>query len=299
MRGKLLAGGCSFTESNYLPNYMVPGYDYNHPKWPEILAANLDLDCINLGCSGASNDQISHSINTYIHKNYKNIKLVCIGWSDGARISPVYDREHTSQCLYHSYDTLIDKSHFTVDDQRFRDNSYQTTLQYVKMLNVLRKSRYNRFLDFKDIVSYRLSQAKQVEITCKHYNIPYMFLNMLQMFPPNLHYDYYVDKYETSLRDFELQLQFEIILNKYKIDTKKFIGWPLVVNWEEMTIPDPSQSYDSMNSNGFSIEIYFHFHRKDLQIAPGIDTHPNYTGHKFISNLFLQYIKYNYENIFR
>mgnify|MGYP007000298305 len=55
MKKILLASGCSFTDKNWISDFH-PEIDTSFPKWPELLAKKLDMECINLGKSGSGNE---------------------------------------------------------------------------------------------------------------------------------------------------------------------------------------------------------------------------------------------------
>ena len=57
MKKILLVSGCSFTDKNFYSG-VHPEMDTSYPKWPELLAKKLDMDCINLGQNGAGNEYI-------------------------------------------------------------------------------------------------------------------------------------------------------------------------------------------------------------------------------------------------
>ena len=83
----LLAGGCSFTEHT-LFSYCDPSLSTDFPRWPEVLAKKLDMECVNLGRSGCSNQLISTSIFEYLMENpKKEIGLVCCLWTEYTRTS--------------------------------------------------------------------------------------------------------------------------------------------------------------------------------------------------------------------
>ena len=56
-RKKLIAIGCSYTE-HYLVSSQSPHIDHDFIRWPQYLAEMLDMGFVNLGRSGAGNDQI-------------------------------------------------------------------------------------------------------------------------------------------------------------------------------------------------------------------------------------------------
>ena len=53
----LLAGGCSFTEHT-LFSYCDPSLSTDFPRWPEVLAKKLDMECVNLGKKACDNHYI-------------------------------------------------------------------------------------------------------------------------------------------------------------------------------------------------------------------------------------------------
>ena len=57
MRKILLVSGCSMTDKNFVSE-INPEIDTSFPKWPELIAKKLDMDCINLGKCGSGNDYI-------------------------------------------------------------------------------------------------------------------------------------------------------------------------------------------------------------------------------------------------
>ena len=82
MKKILLASGCSYTTDKYDSAHHV-NLTADWPKWPEILADKLGMDCINLGQSGAGQEYIYTSIVNNINK--ENIGLVIAGWSRASR----------------------------------------------------------------------------------------------------------------------------------------------------------------------------------------------------------------------
>ena len=75
MKKKLLAGGCSYT------NRPTPDITF----WPEFVAEDLNLECINIGKSGAGNDFIFNSIVRGIAEN-DDIELVVVLWTQIFRL---------------------------------------------------------------------------------------------------------------------------------------------------------------------------------------------------------------------
>jgi hypothetical protein len=98
MKKILLASGCSYTTDKY-DSAHHPELDCSWPKWPEILADKLGMDCINLGQSGAGQEYIYTSIVNNINK--ENIGLVIAGWSRASRRDYCYrDKGHWNNDIW-------------------------------------------------------------------------------------------------------------------------------------------------------------------------------------------------------
>lgn len=83
-RKKLIAIGCSFT-SHYLTSNQSPNLNFDFPRWPQHLADMLDMECVNLGKSGAGNDYIlAKTVDATLKE--KNIGLVVLMWSEWRRV---------------------------------------------------------------------------------------------------------------------------------------------------------------------------------------------------------------------
>ena len=82
MKKILLVSGCSFTTNKYESAHH-PDLVADWPKWPELLAKKLNMNCINVGQSGAGQEYIYNSLVRNI--NAKNIGLVIAGWSRASR----------------------------------------------------------------------------------------------------------------------------------------------------------------------------------------------------------------------
>ena len=84
---KLIAIGCSYTE--HYKDSMHTDVKLDFPRWPELLADKLDMECVNLGKSGMGHEyMISQLLETLMRVN--EIGLVVIMWSEWQRM----DFEH-------------------------------------------------------------------------------------------------------------------------------------------------------------------------------------------------------------
>ena len=85
MKKILLVSGCSFTDKNFVSDYH-PEIDTSWPKWPELLAEKLNMDCINLGKMGAGNEYIYISLLEQIVKmKSSDIGLIIPAWTGAGR----------------------------------------------------------------------------------------------------------------------------------------------------------------------------------------------------------------------
>lgn len=83
---RLVAYGCSHTWGEALSDTVNYTYTYNQPAskfaWPQILADNLSLDCVNMGTPGASNKEI---LNRALETEYVKDDLVIFLWTYSSR----------------------------------------------------------------------------------------------------------------------------------------------------------------------------------------------------------------------
>ena len=87
MKKILLVSGDSYTDPDWYSEFH-PELDIDWPKWPEILADKLDMDCVNLGLSGSGQEYIYNSLLEYItnpNKDISKIGLVIPAWSQCQR----------------------------------------------------------------------------------------------------------------------------------------------------------------------------------------------------------------------
>lgn len=218
MRKILLVSGCSNTEKDFVSD-LHPELDTSWPKWPELLAEKLDMDCVNLGKSGAGNEYIYRSLLDYITKNdTSNVGLVIPAWT---------------QCNRKDFSTGWN---MRWTNARIDPNG--------DVFSWVRRSLDN-FLSF--------------QILCEKYNLPYMNVHMLHLYinwlsglkprdsdPLNIKgflYKYPGDKEKDKKKIIKIIGDYED-----RINIKKFIGWPLSKEYggfclqeELITIPGKTQ----------------------------------------------------------
>mgnify|MGYP001158631982 CR=1 FL=1 len=140
-RKLLIAGGDSFTDKNYQSDYH-PELDCSWPKWPEIIAEKLDMDCINLGKSGYGNEYIYSSVLEEVlkQKDKREIGLVMVAWS---------------QCQRMDYQTEF--------------GAWHTRIPH---------SKGNVFGWVRKSLRYYIN----LQLLCERYNIPYKQFQMINLF---------------------------------------------------------------------------------------------------------------------
>lgn len=85
MRKILVVSGCSWSDQKF-KSLFHPEIDCSWPKWPELLAKKLDMDCINLSKCGHGNEYIySTLLEQIISMDRERIGLVIAAWSRAQR----------------------------------------------------------------------------------------------------------------------------------------------------------------------------------------------------------------------
>ena len=152
MKKILLVSGCSFTTNNFKSVFHLD-MKCHWKKWPELLAKKLNMDCINLGQSGAGNEYISNSIIDQIEIMDKSkIGLVIPAWS---------------QCRRRDYQMYYSRSNET----RWRSEMYDL------------------FGDTQYWIRKSLKTYYFFQIYCDYYNIPYKQIQMIELFKDNIEID--------------------------------------------------------------------------------------------------------------
>tara|TARA_B100001057_G_scaffold292526_1_gene292609 strand:+ start:2671 stop:3471 length:801 start_codon:yes stop_codon:yes gene_type:complete len=254
MKKILLASGCSFTDKNWISDFH-PEIDTSFPKWPELLAKKLDMECINLGKSGSGNEFIYSSILDYLTDKktiHGNIGLVVAAWSQCNRKDFQGGREHP-----YWMNEMVDP--------------HGNVFSFVKRT-------------MRNMMSF--------QILCESFNVPYLHFQMLELFkgylaglldedgnPPRPNNMHYTNVYEdTGNIDRDIKQCFDIILSyDDKLETNRFLGWPINEQFGGFTLcKKMDRLYDKIKPPGWS--------PRGLRMSR-IDGHPNKQGHKAIANL--------------
>ena len=267
MRKILLASGCSMTDSNYVSE-TNPEIDCSWPKWPELIAKKLDMECINLGRNGAGNEYIYSSLLEKILEKKDQIGLVMPAWS---------------QCQRKDYQewNKWKQKRFEPDGDVF--SWLRKTLRYMISLQLVCE-RYN--IPYKQFQMINLFDgwisglSKTDEQLYENRNNPnYEFK-----------YTYSGDRNKDRIKLQKILMEYEPYIN-----VKDFIGWPTTgvlggYNVEEKTIKKSKKELDELWNNinpkeqtmdNFLIERGYEF-QKELIVSEW-DQHPNGNGHEKIA----------------
>ena len=202
MKKILLATGCSMTDSNYVSE-TNPEIDCSWPKWPELIAKKLDMECINLGQNGAGNEYIYSSLLEKILKNKDQIGLVMVGWT---------------QCQRKDYQEWNNWKQTRVDPDGDVFGWIRKTLRYMISLQLVCEN-YN--IPYKQFQMINLFEGwtnglykTDVQLKRNRNDPKYEF-----------QYRYPGDRDKDRLKLQKILIDYEPYIN-----VKNFIGWPTIDN---------------------------------------------------------------------
>ena len=214
---KIIAGGCSFT--NYL-------WNPDKTSWPYVIANSLGLECIDLAMSGANNDYITDKIIQTIIKDYKNISLVCILWTEWTRINFM-------SSFFMNPGREINDS----------DNYLSTTSKWLKL-----KSYINHNVEYdgheeieKNILHHFIySNVLAVKSVCREYDIPFICYQGITPTRENGIFGIETLNKRKNYIDWLIDLD---------INIEEFIGWPIFKGINGWCYQDIQTTEDQINSN--------------------------------------------------
>ena len=256
MKKKLIVSGCSFTDKNFT-SMSAPDYDCSFPKWPELLAKKLNMECINLGAGGAGNNYIYSTLLEEITRTPKDeIGLVLAAWSQ-------VNREDYQ--IYYCGAQQPTSNH----EDKFHKNM------------MWRNKRLGRHGDLFYWIKDTLRHYISFENLCKRYNLPYKQFQMLRSF----------EDYLNGLKKNDL----EIVQNLDNPDFKKEFDYIKVTNNDLAVCLDLFLEYEKLIDTknfigypptkylgGYAIDEKNLFDKRSLIISE-YDNHPNEKGHKKIA----------------
>ena len=190
---RLVAFGCSFTRGTALDDvwdFKNNKSIYPHPSkyaWPQLLANELNLECLNLGKGGLSNKAIWHEA---VNFNFQQLDLVIIHWSFLDRYH-FFEDKNKGFILDHRSKNKRDKAFF-----KYLHSDYDMLNDlYLRMnhINALHNNIQHILIDPIDNVPW--NNVTPIDVYLNEYKIKYPRANdnshpgMLahQMFATKLH----------------------------------------------------------------------------------------------------------------
>ena len=305
MKKILIASGCSYTD-NQFRSASHPEMDTSWPKWPEIVAKELDMKCINLGRSGAGNEYIYSSLHDIILrvKDKSQIGLVIAGWS---------------QCFRHDFQMgnplgINEKMGFESDGLQFRkatpsvdrllkfsdsspydgnenmtihDRLDETFIKKAAGATGWSNDRVNTRGDILGWVRKSLRTYVDFQTLCEYNNIPYMQTQMIPMYIDYLRglmpteqeaamgitYDEGTKYYDGNEKEDEQNILKVILEYDGLINHDKFLGWPIS---------------RKLGGSPMNFKALGQVSNEGTNYISQEDGHPSKTGQELIAKSFLE-----------
>lgn len=258
----LLASGCSYTDGKY--KSCDPNVEPDWPMWPELMANELGLQCVNKGRSGQGADYILDTILEGLATYGDRVDTVAILWSTSDRLpffnftlNPVV--ECNTDCHAGGFDPFpwmddigvgrVSQKYFN-SDHFMRTDTYRTMIQnpIKKMFAIMEicEKRNIKFVMFSGLVYFdyfainQMVQNKQLPVRCA--------------IPPSEVVNLLINN---------------SIFSEVSKKKKHFIGWPMM---KEIG----GYSFDDMR------------HNKEEYYISDLDRHPNKAGQEMIAVEFIK-----------
>ncbi len=266
MKKILLVGGCSFTDPDFHSD-IHPEMVCDWHKWPELVADELDMECVNLAICGSGNERIYSTLSDYLtqpsvrfakttfiskrhlfDKKYeftmtndlRNIGLVVAAWSQGHR----------------------------------RDWSERRLVKRVDKRDLWTNINYDDKGDLYYWILKSLRYQYAYQNLCKQLNVPYVQFQMLSLWRAYIHFK--IEELGKDTLYWEREMKNCIFNTGYnELINKHFLGWPGDVisdkywNEKSWTLSDCLNRKDKISDE---------------------DVHPNKQGHEKLAEQFLKHL---------
>lgn len=127
---RLIAFGCSITYGHALSDCYIPpysaGYEPSKLAYPQLVADNLNLECINTSHSGSSNKDIWHKVVTF---EFQPDDVILLQWTYPDRTAIIND-DNTVTSLASWQDDELSKNYY----KNFHTNT-GTNIDFYMMFN--------------------------------------------------------------------------------------------------------------------------------------------------------------------
>lgn len=281
----LIAGGCSYTDANYLTNdKTLPQVRGAWKMWPEHMGNALGLKTINVGYSGSSNETIYHKVLEQIYLYKDRIDTVAVMWSgmDRQRIFAGYDLNPLSEAVIE-----------LGTDPAYKNGA--TPFNWMDAIGMPKLSY--RFFSSKDFykarpafIKYSLEDSLRAYHSladiCEKYGIKFIFMSGL--FPFDYHQlnsleekgltqapdGHSVTTYESDLfKEYMNNIWFSSFEKNYK---EHFIGWPIFTQLG-------GTYFDELRH-----QKRHPFDKHESYKVSETDLHPNAEAQEIVAQMFLE-----------
>ena len=270
MKKILLVSGCSFTDPN-MRSVPHPDLDTSWPKWPELVAKELDMDCVNLADSGAGNEKIYSSISDYLTQPSSKVKLKL----NFERLD--YRGKKYEYFLPDDIKTDIGLVVAAWSEGHRRDWSQK---RYVTREEKRDQWTNINFDDKGDLYYWLLKSVRYqyaYQNLCKQLKLPYVQFQMISLWRAYVHFK--IDELGKDRQHWETEMKECLAATGYnELVNTNFLGWPGDVindtywNQKSWTLSDCLKQQDKISDK---------------------DVHPNKQGHEKLAEEFLKHLHEN------
>ena len=267
----LLASGCSYTDKNFksLDSSIDDNLRGGWSMWPEIMANELNLKCVNKAKSGKDNDFIFDSILEGIAEHGNDIDTVAILWTSADRVS-FFNQVLIPFAEYHI---------------KLMDNPSKNLIDWSKRYGIADLSQRfmsSKYFDKKEMLDYwvqrPLSKMYSIIHMCHIYGYGLIMAQGPSYFEPQpmnrmVDAKYFPESHRISETDITKTFMNSNYFNFVEKNKKNIIGWPFL---------NSLGGYDLDNIRSH------HNNEQNKLIVSDNDFHPNAEGQKLISNNFIK-----------
>lgn len=285
----LIAGGCSYTDKKYTAEVTPGKHIESWTMWPEHLGKKLNLEVINTGNSGSSNESIFHNVMEKILTYKKRVDTVAVLWSefDRSRFYGIFDWMPLSETnIYLNENPMFPDGKGEFTGYRDRLNAKKFFPEFFKSQDFYRVRDHFIRACIHDTFRYIIMLAEY----CEANNIKYIFFQGLGPFQwermnyfsdrlpfqydgPEEHRNSYMKIDQIKYINFYANnIWFSTIEKKYK---KNIIGWPSERLISGFTLDDIRYWGKSPFTK-----------RDDQWNATDVDMHPNKEAQSLCAEVF-------------
>ena len=275
----LLASGCSYTDKDYKSN--DPNITADWPMWPEIMANNLNLKCVNTGKCGQGADHIFDSIMDNIATYGNRIDTIAIVWSTADRI-PFFD--FTLNPIVECNVDEIMKSNGGVDPFSWMDDIGIGRISK----NYMNSAHFGTKKSYKIMIQNPLRKMLAIVEICKAKNIKFVMIQGL-LYMDTYSLDSMISRgilnKQSGLSPTDCANLFmkNPIFGQLEKHKKHIIGWPFLPKFGGYVYDDIRFGHLKLPNRTISGPDDYYISNKDK--------HPNKLGQELLSDLFMEKYK--------